>query len=93
MLDLNDYLFKDKFIASEYEKNLDANIKNARMTWTDNVSVNEKIKKYENLFDDPSRLPYFDEKVKQWQLSSKFTVEDNDKPDEVYSHPFLNHIL
>jgi len=59
--------------------------------------VNDRIRDYENLFDDPSRLPYFDEKSRVWNLSSKFNLEENDQAEEFSSsymqHPFLNKIL
>jgi hypothetical protein len=45
------------------------------------------------LFDDPERLPYYDEKGKYWVLSNKFTVEDNDPSKTDFSHPFLGKIL
>jgi hypothetical protein len=58
--------------------------------------------KYGRLFDDPSRLPYFDEKTKIWDVSSKFKIDDNDEPDYLagipddeglLSHPFLEKML
>ena len=51
------------------------------------------------MFEDPSRVPWFDEKAGVWELSAKFNVEDNDHPDFEYSkdgklhHPFLDRIL
>jgi hypothetical protein len=37
--------------------------------------------KYGPLFNDPSRIPTFDEKTGLWELSKKFNVEENDEPD------------
>lgn len=76
---MNDYNLKDRFAADDFERNIDRNIKNARIAWTiDNSSVNERIRQYEELFDDPSRMPYFDEKARVWNLSSKFNLEENE---------------
>jgi hypothetical protein len=58
--------------------------------------------KYGKIFDDPSRLPYFDEKTRMWEVSSKFRIEDNDDPDfqagipdaeGSVKHPFLEKML
>lgn len=79
MKDLNDYKLRDRFNADEFEKNIERGLRDQRIAWTSDAhSVNERISEYKRLFDDPSRLPYFDEKAKIWNLSSKFTVEDND---------------
>jgi len=80
MLEIGGYTHKDKFISSTYQKGLETNLVNARIAWTtDESSINERIKKYQHLFEDPSRLPYYDEKGKYWNLSSKFNVEENDE--------------
>ena len=45
------------------------------------------------MFDDPTRMPYYDEKAKVWNLSSKFDLDDNDEgfdnDDVVMRHPFF----
>jgi hypothetical protein len=90
-------LQKDNFNADKFTKNIDRNLKNARIAWTsDSESVNDRIKKYEDLFDDPSRLPFYDDKSKVWTLSSKFNLEDNDQAEDYdlnMKHPFLAKIL
>jgi len=50
---------------------------------------------YGTLFEDPSRLPTFDQKTRLWEVSSKFKIEDNDDPDfnEEFRHPFLEKML
>ena len=72
-----------------YEKNLEQNLGNARINWTSSVSINEKTNQYKELFDDPSRLPYYDEKGGYWVLSNKFNVEENDSSHLNLHHPFL----
>lgn len=58
--------------------------------------------KYGHLFEDPSRLPHYDEKGDYWELSRKFNVEENDDVDFYAGrvdengklrHPFLERIL
>jgi hypothetical protein len=50
--------------------------------------------KYGKYFEDPSRLPTFDEKTRMWDVSSKFRIEDNDEPEDyVGTHPFLERML
>eukprot|EP00347_Sterkiella_histriomuscorum_P022508 403338226 len=97
VLDMNDYLQKDRFIADDFKRNIERNIKNARIAWTaDSQSVNERIRSYEELFEDPSRLPQYDEKSKVWNLSSKFNLEENDQADDdaaIFHHPFLNKVI
>ena len=105
---LSDYIAMDHFKADEFERNIDRNLKQARIAWEEQqeqslATINQRMRdKYGKLFDDPSRLPYFDEKTKMWDVSSKFRIEDNDEPD--YSaglidelghmkHPFLEKIL
>ena len=51
VLGLNDYLQKDRFNADEFSKNIEKNLRNARVAWTtsqysDNYSVNERVKEY-----------------------------------------------
>ena len=51
---------------------------------------------YGTIFEDPSRLPTFDQKTRLWEVSSKFKIEDNDDPDdfnEDFRHPFLEKML
>lgn len=80
-LELNSYLQKDNFIASEFEKNLERNLREARIGWTGGsaageISINDKLRGLSHLFEDPSRMPYYDEKLGQWQLSQKFSLEE-----------------
>jgi hypothetical protein len=48
MMDLNDYRLRDKFNAEDYERNLEKNLKNARIAWTtvDGSLVNERVQQY-----------------------------------------------
>jgi hypothetical protein len=55
-------------------------------------TLNERMMdKYGKIFDDPSRVPTFDQKSRLWEVSSKFKIEDNDDPDftDDFRHPFL----
>lgn len=92
MLQLGEYLNHDDFNATEFERKLEYNLSNARIGWTSQtqVSVNDKMKHCQDLFDDPTRLPYYDDKGKYWVLSDKFNIEDNDAAEEVFAHPFLD---
>ena len=85
-------------MMKEFEKNLERNLPYSRIAWTssigDSVSINDKVKQYQHLFDDPSRLPYYDEKGKYWQLSDKFNVEETEPAGgAVFHHPFLDKQL
>jgi hypothetical protein len=48
MLSLGEYANKEKFMAAEYEKNLERNFGKSRIAWTttasDNVSINDRVK-------------------------------------------------
>ena len=59
------------------------------------ATLNDRMKeKYGKYFEDPSRLPTFDEKTRMWDVSSKFRIEDNDEPEDyVGTHPFLERML
>ncbi len=83
----SEYVAADHFRAEDFEKNIDRNLKQARIAWQEAqaqtlATLNERMRdKYGKLFDDPSRLPYFDEKTRMWEVSKKFRIEDNDEPD------------
>lgn len=54
--------------------------------------MNERMRdQYAKLFEDPSRVPTFDQKTRMWDVSNKFKIEDNDDPDfsDDFRHPFL----
>jgi len=89
-LSLGQYTLHDRFHPSQ----VDPELPNSKISWTSNLasdSVNERLKKYQHLFDDPQRLPYYDEKGQFWTLSSKFNLEE-DEP-QVFQHPFLENNL
>ena len=105
---MSDYIARDHFRAEDFERNIDRNLKQARMAWEEQqeqslATINQRIReKYGKLFEDPSRLPYFDEKTKLWEVSSKFRIDDNDMPDYTaglsdesghMKHPFLEKML
>ena len=102
---LSKYTEEDRFSAVDFERNIDRNLKQAKIAWQENqakvlASFNEGLKdKYQGLFNDPSRFPHFDEKVGVWNLSSKFMVQENDAPDFIaereplFKHPFLEKML
>ena len=59
---LSTYLDRELFVASEYQKHLEQNLRNYKVAWTDVSSVNAKLDEYRRHFDDPERMPYWDEK-------------------------------
>lgn len=61
LMKLHEYLDNERFNAREYEKNLD-NLGKYRIAWTTN-QMQDKIKPMEQYFEDPTRMPEFDEKL------------------------------
>jgi hypothetical protein len=60
------------------------------------LTINDRIKdKYSNVFEDQDRIPTFDEKLKMWEVSAKFNIDENDDPEfgENPGHPFLHKML
>ena len=102
-----DYTYGEgqRFSAEEFERNIERNLRHARDAYHQKqaqykATLNDVVRdKYAKAFDDPSRVPWFDEKAGEWELSAKFKIEDNDEPDFEYArngkleHPFLNRIL
>jgi hypothetical protein len=62
-LGLSEFIVGDRFRADEFEKNIDRNLKQARLAWqakeTDYLaSLNDRVReKYSDVFDDPTRMP------------------------------------
>jgi hypothetical protein len=77
----------ERFSAADFERNIDRNLKQARQAFQESqanyrASLNDRVREqYSRAFEDPTRVPWFDEKAGVWELSSKFKVEDNDDPD------------
>ena len=99
---LMDYTQADRFSAEDFEKNIERNLRHAREAYQQSqalytATLNDRVREqYAKALDDPSRVPWFDERAGVWELSAKFQVEDNDAPDFEYArdaHPFLNRIL
>ncbi len=96
ILSLGEYAYREKFNANLYGKNLEKQQYDAKLAsyHYDPGSVNDQISKLQEAFNDPERMPQYDAKGHYWQLSSQFSVEDNEavtiRKDGVYQHPFLD---
>lgn len=96
--DLLQYTKLDHFNSKQHLQDLD--LKKARYRWCgpDTYTANDKAEEnLKLLFQDPDRLPKYDQKVGGWHLSNKFVVELHDestKEDEEAveskkSNPFM----
>ena len=75
---LETYVKLDHFKADQYIN--DAKLSQSRIRWAgpDTYTVNDKAAKLKHLFSDPSRLPHYDQEGGYWDLSTKFSLEDNE---------------
>jgi hypothetical protein len=55
-----------------------------RIRWCgpDTYTVNDKAKSLSNLFNDPNRVPYYDTLGGYWDLSTKFSINDNESKEQ-----------
>lgn len=86
----------DHFKAQQYLG--DAELSRARIRWAgpDDYTVNDKAQHMKHHFSDPSRLPQYDVEGGYWDLSTKFTLEDNESQEQkqkTYVHPFMNQYI
>ena len=61
--DLDTFIKLDYFKSKTHMDGMkDKRLNKSRIRWCgpDTFTVNNKAEKYRNLFDDPSRLPYYD---------------------------------
>jgi len=89
---LETYVKLDHFKAQQYVS--DAKLSNARIRWAgpDTYTVNDKAEQLAHHFSDPSRLPHYDQEGGYWDLSTKFSLEDNESEEQknkAFVHPFM----
>jgi hypothetical protein len=94
--DLNTYVKLDHFNAKQYVE--DAQLNNARIRWAgpDTYTVNDKAQALRHNFKDASRLPYYDQAGGYWDLSTQFSLEDNESSEQKqkqYVHPFMSKYI
>lgn len=84
----------DHFRANQHSDDLSK----ARIRWCgpDTYTVNDKAQSLKTFFTDPSRVPQYDQEGGYWDLSKKFTLEDNESQEQkqkCYVHPFMSKYI
>ena len=75
--DLDTFIKLDYFKAKTHMDGMqDKRLNKSRIRWCglDTFTVNDKADKLRYLFEDPSRLPYYDQEAGCWDLSTKFDI-------------------